>query len=172
MNVETAIQTRIEVREFTDEPVPDSTKYEILDAGRLASSGRNQQHWRFILIDSASGIDELAKASTTGAWIDGADFAVVVLTDPNSEYHEIDAGRAITQMQFAAWDRDVGSCIYTGYDMNQMREDFGIPADYAITAVVGFGCPPFDIDKLVGQKDRKPLDELVFQNEFATPIEK
>lgn len=167
MDVSDAIQSRIEVREFTDDPVAPETRREILDAARLAPSGKNLQHWRFILVDGESDLKRLADLSTSGRWIDGADFAVVVLTDPSYGYHEIDAGRAITHMQFAAWERSVGSCIYTGFDRRGMQPFLEIPDNYAIPAVVGFGHPPFEIAELRGRKKRAPLSELVFAGRYG-----
>ncbi len=37
-------------REFTNEPLPDSTLYKILDNARFAPSGGNRQGWRVIII--------------------------------------------------------------------------------------------------------------------------
>ncbi len=170
MDVTDAIQSRIEVREYTDEPVTDGVWASILDAGRLAPSGKNLQHWRFILVEETSDLSTLAELSTTGGWIADAAFGVVVLTDPTYYYHELDAGRAITHMQFEAWAREIGSCIYTGYDDAGMHEFLQIPEGYAVTAVVGFGHPPFDVGALAGQKDRAPLSEIGHRGRFGTPL--
>jgi nitroreductase len=172
MEVTRALETRIEVRRYAENPVAEETKRAILEAARGAPSGKNRQHWRFVLVEAQDDLDHLAALSTTGGWIDGADFAVVVLTNPAYEYHEIDAGRAITHMQLAAWDRHVGSCIYTGFDEAGMRDFLEVPADLAVTAVVGFGQPKFEIDALEGQKDRASLSALVHQGRCGTPLER
>jgi nitroreductase len=172
MDVNRAIETRIEVRRYTDEPVTEDSKRTILDAARGAPSGKNLQHWRFILVDAQNDLDRLAELSTTGGWIDGADFAVVVLTNPEYYYHEIDAGRAITHMQLAAWGRKVGSCIYTGFDEAGMHEFLEVPAELAVTAVVGFGHPKFDIDAVEGRKDREALSEVVHEGRFGIPLDR
>lgn len=171
MEVTEAIRTRLEVRSYSDEPVDAKTRSAILDAARLAPSGKNLQHWQFVLVDDLGDLDRLAEISTSGDWIDGADFAVVVLTDPTYPYHQLDAGRTITHMQFAAWDHGVGSCIYTGYDDAEMRSFLDIPADYAISAVVGFGHPRFDVESVEGQKDRAPLEAVAHDGRFDEPLE-
>ncbi len=38
------------MREFTDENIDDGTVEEILNAGRWAPSGLNNQAWRFIVV--------------------------------------------------------------------------------------------------------------------------
>jgi nitroreductase len=172
MDVTRALETRIEVRRYAEEPVAEETRRAILDAARGAPSGKNLQHWRFVLVEEQADLDRLAELSTTGGWIDGADFAVVVLTNPEHTFHEIDAGRAITHMQLAAWEERVGSCIYTGFDEAGMHEFLGVPAALAVTAVVGFGHPKFDVGELAGQKDRASLSELVHVGRFGTPLER
>lgn len=168
MSVADAIDRRLEVRAYNDEPVDDADKRAILDAARLAPSGKNAQHWRFVLVDEPDGIEQLAALSTTGSWVSDAAFAVVVLTDPEYPYHRLDAGRAITHAQLAGWDRGIGSCIYTGYDETEMRSVLNIPDQYAVTAVVGFGYPD---EPLEGRKRRAPLDELAFNGQFGEPLD-
>lgn len=167
MDVTEAIEHRLEVRDYADEPVDEATKREALEAARLAPSGKNHQHWRFVLVDDPDDVERLADLSTTGGWVADAAFAVVVLTDPSLSYHHIDAGRAITHMQFAAWVDGVGSCIYTGFDEAGVREFLGVPDEYAVTAVVGFGYPA---GSGRGRKSRRPLAEVAFRGRFGEPL--
>ena len=109
----------------------------------------------------------MAAASTSGSWVAGADFAVVILTDPSYGYHEIDAGRAVTHMQLEAWSRGVGSCIYTGFDEAGMRDLLDHPQDMSVTLVAGFGHPTRDLDSFVGRKDRKPLAEVAHHGTYG-----
>lgn len=111
---------------------------------------------------------ELAELSTTGGWIEDADFAVVVRTDPDYDYHAIDAGRTVTHVQFVAWERGVGSCIYTGYDEAGMRSVLDLPDRYDVTLVAGFGHPAREVR---GRKERKPLSEVAHHDRFGEPID-
>lgn len=111
MDVSVAINTRIELREYADETVDSETKYAFLEAGRLAPSGKNLQHWRFVLIDDENDLRELAENAPTAGWVANADFAIC--TDPRRSFNEIDAGRTATHMQLTAWERDVSSCMFT-----------------------------------------------------------
>lgn len=168
MDVSEAIRTRLEIREYADEPVDDDTKRRILDAARLAPSGKNLQHWAFVLVDDEEALVELADQSPSGGWVSGADFAVVVLTDPSYPYHEIDAGRAVTHMQLEAWNRGVGSCIYTG--IQNERDLLGHPEALTATLVAAFGYPTRPIDTFVGEKDRAPLTELVHHGRYGEAL--
>ncbi|MFB6362312.1 MAG: nitroreductase family protein [Halobacteriales archaeon] len=170
MDVSEAIETRLEVREYADEPIDDATKRAVLNAARLAPSGKNLQHWAFVLLDEPVAVSELADLSTTGSWVRDAAFAVVVLTDPSYAYHEIDAGRAVTQMQLEAWSRGVGSCIYTGFDEAGLREFLESPAALRPTLVAGFGRPTRPLSTFVGEKDRMSLEELVHHGRFGASL--
>ena len=166
MDVRDAVTGRIEVREYADEVVDDATKRAIVDAGRLAPSGRNAQHWRFVLVDDDEELRELADASPTGGWVAGADFAVAICTDPGYAFNEIDAGRTTAHMQLYAWGYGVGSCLYT-VDTAEARAALGVPDDYDLTAVLGFGHPTFDVESVQGRKQRRPLEEVAFHGRFG-----
>lgn len=165
MDVIEALTHRLEVRDYADEPVDGHVVRTVLDAARLSPSGKNHQHWRFVVIEG-DDLGTLAQLSTTGTWITDAAFAVVVCTDPTLSYHQLDAGRAITHMQLAAWAHGVGSCIYTGFDDAKMHEFLAVPEAYDVTAVVGFGYPA---GTGRGRKNRNPLSAVAFQGRFGEP---
>ena len=168
MNATEAVKTKLDVKELDSRPVGKEIKKAVLEAGRLTQSGVNSQHWRFILVQDPKNIVRLAEDSTTGSWVAGANFAVIICTDPKKGYHLIDAGRAAQDMQLTAWDAGVTSRLYTGIKQAEMRRDFGIPEELNATAVVGFGYPK---RKLLGRKDRKPLSEVAYLEKFGNPIE-
>lgn len=166
MNTMDALHTRVDVREYTDEPVDDEIKGDILEAARVASSGRNSQHWRFILIDEPDHVDSLGELSPTGSWVSKADFAVAVVTDPSYDFHKIDAGKAITNMQLAAWEHGIVSCMFTT-NAQAVVEFLDIPDDRSLTAIVGFGHPVHEIQ---GKKNRKPLSEITYGETFGSNL--
>lgn len=167
MEIGEAIEERLEVRKYREEEVPDGVKRRVLDAGRLAPSGSNTQHWRFVLLDDGKDLRRLAELSTSGEWVRGADFAVVILTDPERGFHEIDAGRAITHMQFAAFDDGVASCIFVGMDREGVKEYLAAPNRYAVPAVLGCGYPA---GEMRGRKDRVPLENVAFRGRFGESL--
>lgn len=166
-NATEAVKTKLDVREFARKPVPNEVKKAVLEAARLTQSGVNSQHWKFILVQDANGLSKLAEDSTTGEWVSSSAFAVVVCTDPKRGYHLIDAGRAVQDMQIAAWDQGVASGLYTGVRTDDMSRDFGIPEGLGVAAVVAFGYPT---KRLVGRKNRKPLSEVAFLERYGAPL--
>ncbi len=163
-----AILTKLDVREFSPKKVPPETKEKVLEAARATGSGINKQHWKFILVQDKEAIKKLAEDSTSGGWVAGVNFAVIILTDPMLGFHQIDAGRATQDMQLAAWDHGVISGLYTGFKEDRMRKDFAIPSNLKPTIVVGFGYPT---KKIIGKKNRMPLSELAFLDKFGNKFD-
>jgi nitroreductase len=163
------IATKVEVREFADGPVSSDVKLKILEAARMTGSSMNTQHWRFILVQDGANLRRLASDSISGRWVGGSSFAVLVLTDPRVPGYMIDTGRAVQDMQLAAWDQGVGSGIYTGVDEQKLRRDFEIPDHLKPTACLGFGYPA---KKVTGKrKSRKPLEEIAFSESYGRKLE-
>jgi nitroreductase len=168
MDATEAVRTKLDVREFSSKTVPTSVKAAVLEAARLTQSGTNSQHWRFILIQDPKNLKRLADDSSYGKWVAGANFAVIVCTDPTKGYHMIDAGRAVQDMQLTAWDHGVASGVFTGLNAVTTRRHFGIPEKLDPTIVVGFG---YSVRKLIGKKNRKPLSEVAFLEKYGESVE-
>ncbi|HKT21745.1 MAG TPA: nitroreductase family protein, partial [Nitrososphaerales archaeon] len=106
-----AIRTKLDIRQFASRHVESGVKKTVLEAARLTASSMNSQHWRFILVQDSKNIQTLAKDSSTGSWVRGADFAIIVTIDPKIPGSVIDAGRVVQDMQLAAWEQGVGSGV-------------------------------------------------------------
>lgn len=158
------ILTKLDVRQFDARKVPAEVKVRVLEAARATGTGHNKQHWKFILVQEKESIERLAADSTSGSWVASSNFAVIVLTDPLLGYHLIDAGRAVQDMQLAAWDQGVISGLYNGFKEERMRKDFAIPTQLSPTAVVGFGYP---MKMILGKKNRMPISELAFVEKYG-----
>ncbi len=167
MDAYDAVVTKLDVADFTSQSVPSDVKLKILEAARLSGSGMNTQHWRFILVEGRDRLKTLANDSTTGKWVEGASFAVIVLTNPKYGFHLLDAGRALTSMQIAAWNFGVASRIFTGVNREALEKDFGIPKDLSPSVIIGFGYPT---RKISGKKKRSPLSEVAFLDRFGKPL--
>jgi len=162
------ILTKLDVRQFDSKKVPAEVKLRVLEAARAAGTGMNKQEWRFILIQEKEMLKRLAEDSTSGGWVAGANFAVIVLSDPTLGFHGIDAGRAVQNMELAAWDQGVISGIYTGIKDEKMRKDFAIPGTLKAVVVVAFGYP---VKKIIGKKNRMPLTELAFIDKYGSKLD-
>lgn len=158
------IVTKLDVRKFAAKQVPQEIKEKILEAARMTGTGLNTQHWRFVVVQDRDNLGTLARDSTSGGWVSGADFAIIVLTNPKYRFHLIDAGRVVQDMQLAAWNFGVASGVFTGIDEEKVRADFGVPVDMNISIIVGFGYPA---RPLAGKKDRTDLKNLVYYEKYG-----
>ena len=159
------IATKLEVREFSTQKVPSEIKSMILEAARLTGTGMNTQHWRFILVEKKENLKKLAEDSTSGSWVAGANFAVIVLTNPQYGFHLIDTGRVLQNMQLTAWNQGVGSGLFTGIREDKLRGDFAIPKELSPSVTIGFGYPA---RKVTGKrKNRLPIRELVYYEKYG-----
>lgn len=157
------IATKLDVREFSQQDVPSDIVSKILEAARMTGTGLNTQHWRFILVKDKENLKRLAQDSISGNWVAGANFAIIVLTNPEHKFHAIDAGRVVQDMQLAAWNFGAASGLYTGIREKEMRRDYNIPKGLNPTVIVGFGYPARQI---LGKKNRQPLEDLVHYEEY------
>ena len=87
MNTIDCIATKLDIREFNNEDISSSIISTILDSARYSGSGLNTQHWRFIVIKEKNNLKKLSEDSTSGQWIIGANFAIIILTDPKYGFH-------------------------------------------------------------------------------------
>jgi nitroreductase len=148
------------------EPASDRGSYIGICFINQAYKVKSTQHWRFILVNNKQNLKTLAGDSTSGNWVAGANFAVIILTNPEYNFHLIDAGRVLQNMQLAAWNQGVGSGLFTGMQEEKLRNDFGIPRELSPTVVLGYGYPA---RQLTGKrKKRLPLDTLVYYEKYGS----
>jgi len=162
-----AIATKLDVKEFASRHVPKDVKAKILEAARLTGSSMNTQHWRFIVVEEPTNLKKLAIDSTTGQWVAGADFAVIILTNPKIPGSFVDGGRVLQDMEVAAWNFGVASRLFTGIKQDDVRRDFGVPSELVPGTILGFGYPKH---KIRGRKNRKPIGELAFSESYGNTL--
>jgi nitroreductase len=82
------IRSRKSVREFTDQAIEDTTINNILEAGRQAPSGLNNQPWCFIIVRDKITLNSIAKCTKYSSIIHGAPLLIVVMLDKNVMYDQ------------------------------------------------------------------------------------
>lgn len=58
MECKEAIYERRSIRQYQDKQIPDEVLLDILDAGTMAPSGMNLQHWHFVMLRSPEKLEE------------------------------------------------------------------------------------------------------------------
>jgi nitroreductase len=138
---------------------------EILDAGRWAPSGMNNQPWRFAVIRDIGLKDKVSGLTAYGAIIRSADVIIAVFFDTSSGYdrtkdlHSI--GACIENMLLAVHDQGLGG-VWLGEILKsglEMKALLGAPDAYEFMAAIALGYPE---GRPPRAPMRKPLSELVF----------
>jgi nitroreductase len=169
MDIFDAVRTVLAVRSYDDRPIPDDVVHRIVEAGRLTASSINLQPWHFVVVQDRETLQQLAKAVTSGPYIDQAPLAVAIAVERDSVFGVSDGSRAVQSMVLTAWDAGVGSNWAGWVGMNAVRELLGIPESYDVIAVLPFGYPASPVGK--GKKNRKALGEVASKDRFGVPFE-
>ncbi len=168
MDVFECVSTLSSIRSYIRKEAPEEVVKEVLEAGRLAPSAHNDQPWEFILIRDKSVLSDLERYCMSGGFISQVSFAVVVLTDPSSKWHEIDGTRAVQNMVLTAWSRKLGSCWIGRLDREGLMEYLDVPPSLHVLTVLPFGY--FD-ERLPGAgKNRKDPEDVFHLNRFGDRI--
>lgn len=164
-----AIKTRRSVRGFTDEDVSDEIIEQVLDAGRWAPSGLNNQAWRFIVVRNPDTRVALSKLTEYGPTIKNAPVLVVVFLDKDHMYHYTkdvqSVGACLQNMLLALHSLGLGG-VWLGEilkNKEKVNQVLGAPESYELMAVVASGHPARK-DRV---SERKALSHLVFREKFG-----
>lgn len=166
MDVYQCIRSRLTVRSFKPDPVPDRVVRRMLQAARWSPSARNRQPWHFIVIRNSETLAQIGNIASSGGFIGGAPMAVAVVMDRGGRA-EFDAGRSLQHMELVAWAEGVGGCVagVRGEENDKIKELLGIPEDKELVTVVAFGYPTEEA--AAGTKVRKALPDIAHSERFG-----
>jgi nitroreductase len=160
MDAYQAIVSKRDTREFRDEPVSDDDLHQVLQAGRMAGSAKNQQLNRLIVVTDAGDRAELARCGKFADWVERVP-VMIVLVIPKEGGKLFDVGRMAQNMLVTAHSLGLASCPVTFHEQDPVRTLLGIPDDYEAPMGVGIGHPAPSPGEPGRSSPRIPLDELV-----------
>lgn len=163
MDVIDAIHNRRAVRKFSDQPVPDDVLHAILRAGGRSQSSKNTQPWRFLVVRDQTMLETLSNLGDFAGHLAGAAFAVILVGTVESTWNSFDLGQAAAQMQLAAHNLGVGSCIAAIYQRDEAKQVLGIPQDHSVFCAISFGYPAEDHKPLRMGGRRSLADVIVWE---------
>jgi nitroreductase len=160
-----AIFSRRSVRQYTDEPVDKHDLQTILEAGRWAPSGLNNQPWRFAVVRDPKVKDEIAKQTRYREIIRNSPVIIAVFIDNDDSYDRTKdcqgIGACLQNMWLATHALGLGG-VWLG-EILKNKERVGdileVPETYELMAVLAIGHPKHRQQK----SDRKSLSVLVFK---------
>ena len=164
MGILRLIKGRRSVRKFKKKTVSKQIVEKILEAGRWAPSGLNNQPWRFMVL---AGTEKKALAQFTHYRniIKGANKVILVFLDKKASYsYEKDLmaiGACIQNILLCSHSQKLGAC-WLGEILNQrnqLQKSLKLPGHLQLEAVVALGYPVTSARK--GR--RKPLKSLLLR---------
>ncbi|MCH8061665.1 MAG: nitroreductase family protein [Chloroflexi bacterium] len=173
MDVHEAVRTRLTVRQFKPDPVPDEVVHKLLEAGRLAPSSQNLQPWHFIVIRNRETLQRLGQIASSGKFVADAPMAIAIVMD-NADRPDLDAGRTLQQMELVAWEEGLGTCfvgLRVAEQNRQVKELLGIPDNLVLITLLPFGYRPDNVTGAGGVRSRKALSEIAHSERFGNAFD-
>jgi len=159
------IKGRRSVRAFSDAEVSDKMVDQVLEAGRWAPSGMNNQPWRFAVIRDQGLKEQVSRLTRYSGVVSGAGVLIAAFLDREAGYHrtkDVQAMGACMENMLLAIDGLGLGGVWLGEILRseqEIKKLLGAPEPYELMAVIALGHPA---GPKPGPTARKPLTELVF----------
>ena len=164
MNTFETIKNRRSIRNFTDTTVRSKDINIMLDCAMSAPSARNQQAWRFLVIDDTSILNDIALNIEHAKMLKTANKAILVCSVVENEMQELywqqDCSAATQNILLSATELGIGS-VWVAVHPRQNKVDYisdllKLPPNIKPLSLVALGYPNeqkelsnrFDEDKI------------------------
>ncbi len=156
MDLLSILKKRKSIRKYTDEPIPQEILERIVEAGKLAPSGRNKKPVKLIPVRDKETLEYLSNTRSHGSQIlAGANAAIVVVGDSElSDTWIEDCSIAMMIMQLQATELGVGNCWVqvrgryldeTGeLTADLIKSKLNIEEKYSVECMLSLGMPSED----------------------------
>lgn len=168
MEVLEAINARISVRNFKDQPVPKEDVLRLVQAGLRAPTAGNIQPWFFYVVMDNKLKNSLAEAALGQNFIASAPVVIVTCAEPEASakiygdrgrylYCIQDTAAAVENIMLAAVSLGLGSCWIGAFDEGKVAGLLSMPRGRRPVAVIPVGYP----EKEKAGTARKPLHKVM-----------
>ncbi|OLS15871.1 MAG: nitroreductase [Promethearchaeota archaeon CR_4] len=170
MSTTEPLKSRVSVRKFTKQPIPQEILKDILECGRWAPSGLNNQPWFFVTVTIRDLLEQLAKCTSSGDVIQQSTACIAVFLDMPKGYHRTKdvqtMGACIENILLAVHMHGLGAC-WLGEILNKKEQVciiLNIPVDrFELMAVIAMGFP----NEKTNRSNRVPLEEIWREEKFS-----
>ena len=171
MNVYDAIKTRRSIRAYKPDPVPEDKLNKVLEAARLAPSGKNGQPWRFVVVRDPAIRQALVAACKGQTCLAQAPVVIAVCGADAEAYQKqggymtsmvMDTAIALEHLMLAATVEGLGTCWIGAFNEGEVRKILNVPANLRIVALTPLGYPA----ESPNPQPRKELKEIVINDRF------
>jgi nitroreductase len=159
-----AIRTRRSIRHYRPEAVERDKLLRVLEAGRLAPSARNEQEWRYIIVEDASMRQKLMQAASNQTFVAEAPVVIVACAETDSRMmqcgqltYPIDVAISLDHITLKAVEEGLGTCWIGAFDADQVKKLLSIPDYILVVELLTLGYPT----KTPNSRTRLSLEEIV-----------
>ncbi len=172
MEFEKVVKERFSVRKFDNKHLTQETINKLIQTAHLAPTGCNFQPQRILVLNTDSSIEKLK--GCTRCHFD-APCAMLVCYNKDESWKRpydgalsapVDAGIVATHIMLEAKNIGVGVCWVMHFDPFKMKETFNIPDNIEPLALLVMGYPHDDAKPLDLHTKYRPIDEVVFYDNF------
>jgi nitroreductase len=161
-----AIQNRYSCRSYRADPVSSELLMQLVDAGRLAPSGRGEQPWEFVVVTDVSTLKELAKQAESGPHLGRAAACIAVFGRKDAKYVLEDCSAATENILVAAVGLGLGACWIAGDKKayaGRVASLLNAPDTMKLISLVSIGFPA---DERPKDRKRRTLNEVLHWQGF------
>jgi nitroreductase len=163
------ILSRRSIREFTEAKVPREDITTILNAGRWAPSGLNNQPWKFIVIQQKETMEKMAGCTHYSKIVINAPLLIAVYLDQDTMYNRTKdlqaVGAAIQNMLLASCELGLGA-VWLGEILNNKEKVnliLSCPESMELMAVLAIGRPKIEN----ARSSRKDIQNTCYEEKYA-----
>ena len=172
MEFEKLIEQRYSVRNFKPDHLPQDVVDKIISAGHKAPTGCNYQPQRILVLNTDESVQKLKQC--TKCHFD-APCAMLICHNKDESWTRkydgalsspVDAVIVSTHMMLSAHDNGVGCCWVMHFDPFAMKSTFNIPDNVEPVALLVMGYPADESKPLGLHFESRPVEDVVFYDEF------
>lgn len=141
------IKSRRSIRKYKKENIPTEIIYKLLEAGRWAPSGKNNQPWRFSVISNSELKSKLSDLTKYRRIVEECAVCIAVFLNETAAYHRdkdmMSIGACIQNILLEAKSHGIGA-VWLGEILSRKDEVnslLGIESDNELAAVIALGYP-------------------------------
>ncbi|MBR6617157.1 MAG: nitroreductase family protein [Oscillospiraceae bacterium] len=163
---------RCSTRKYTSQKVEPEKLEKIIEAARVAPTGKNSQAFKLLVIQSEEALNKLTDAAN----FYHAPLAILTVADLENTWHrsfdgkvisDIDASIVSTHMIMEATELGLASLWICRFKPDVIREAFNIPDGFEPVNLTVFGYPDEPLKSSERHaEDRKTIEELVVTESF------
>jgi len=168
MTLDMAIDARKSIRKYEDRPIEQEKLMAVLEAGRLAPSARNDQTWKFVVVQDPQKREALVDMCNGQKMVGEAPVTLAICAKKGRNMAcgqpagTIDASIALSFMMLEAAAQGLGTCWLGNFDQDKAVALLNVPEGYEVVAVtpLGYGAEPGR------DRSRKSMEEVVVWEKF------